>query len=544
MLKIFLVEDEVIMRRGIKENIAWESHGFEFVGEASDGELAYPMIKKLKPDIVITDIKMQFMDGLELSAIIKKEMPEIKIIILSGYGEFDYAKQAIKIGVTDYLLKPISSVKLLEAVERVAGLIRTEREKEELLRKYEKETEERFELERRRLLMGIVDQMLTSRQILERAGELGIDFNASCYNVLLIKLILDKGSYENMMKYSEELVRTSEETENYIKDTADIISINRESEGWILVLKAEEEQGIRTLENKIHENIRRITGRAKNIGYFIGVGKTAARVRDLSESYREAGKAFASRFFKETNQMVYYHEVERPDDGESEDISLKVVGTARIDRSVVTRFLASGTMEETENFVEGLFRDVREEQYKSQILRQYIAVDMYFGVVGFLEKMGKSAEVIEDQYGDAKEMATQLDTVDNMKAYLSGMLSEAIRIRDTEAANQYTILLRKAKEYIKQNFQNKEISLNLVAAHVNISPSYFSTLFRQETGQTFIEYLTGLRLDKAKEYLMCTSMNATEIGYEVGYGGSHYFSYIFKKTQNCTPKEYRMRKKV
>jgi len=544
MIKIFLVEDEVIIRQGIKENIPWESHGFEFVGEASDGELAYPMIKKFQPDIVITDIKMQFMDGLELSTIIKKVLPDTKIIILSGYGEFDYAKKAIGIGVTDYLLKPISSVKLLEAVERVAGLIRTEREKEELLRKYEKETAERFKLEWRRLFMGIVDQMLTSRQILERAGELGIDFNAVCYNVLLIKLMTDKGSYENMPEYSEELIRITEETENHINGIADVISISREAEGWILVLKAEEEQGICALENQVHDNIRKITGESKNIGYFIGVGKTAARITELAESYREAGKAFASRFFKEPNQMVYYSEVEQPDECESEDIILRMAGTARIDRNLITRFLTSGTMEETENFVEGLFRDVGEEQYKSQILRQYIVVDMYFSVVGFLEKLGESAEAIEDEYGDVKEMAAQLDTVENMKVYLLGMLSEAIRIRDTEAANQYTILLRKAKEYIKQNFQNKEISLNSVAAHVNISPSYFSTLFRQETGQTFIEYLTGLRLDKAKEYLMCTSMNTTEIGCEVGYGGSHYFSYIFKKTQNCTPKEYRMRKKV
>ena len=110
MLKVFLVEDEVVMRNGIKNNIPWESEGFQFVGEASDGELAYPLIKKEKPDILITDIRMPFMDGLELSRLVKKELPQIKIIILSGYNEFDYAKTAINIGVTDYLLKPISEV--------------------------------------------------------------------------------------------------------------------------------------------------------------------------------------------------------------------------------------------------------------------------------------------------------------------------------------------------------------------------------------------------------------------------------------------------
>ena len=134
MIKVFLVEDEAIIRRGIKNKIPWETEGFEFVGEASDGELAYPMIKKTKPDIVITDIKMPFMDGLELAAIIKKEMPDTKIIILSGYNEFEYAKTAISIGVTDYELKPISSERLLETIKRVADIIREERAQKALWR--------------------------------------------------------------------------------------------------------------------------------------------------------------------------------------------------------------------------------------------------------------------------------------------------------------------------------------------------------------------------------------------------------------------------
>ena len=132
MVKVFLVEDEVVMRNGIKNNIPWEQEGFQFAGEASDGELAYPLIKKEKPDILITDIRMPFMDGLELSRLVKKELPKIKIIILSGYNEFDYAKEAINIGVTEYLLKPISSAKLLEAVKKVAHLVEKEQEQEKL----------------------------------------------------------------------------------------------------------------------------------------------------------------------------------------------------------------------------------------------------------------------------------------------------------------------------------------------------------------------------------------------------------------------------
>lgn len=189
MIKVFLVEDEAIIRIGIKNNIPWEKEGFEFAGEASDGELAYPMIKKVKPDIVITDIRMPFMDGLELASIIRKEMPTTKIIILSGYNEFDYAKRAISIGVTDYQLKPISSDKLLETVKRVAGIIREERAQKELLEEYKKENQENLELDKAKLFYALADNSLSTAEILEWGRQLGLDLTASYYTVILLKIL-------------------------------------------------------------------------------------------------------------------------------------------------------------------------------------------------------------------------------------------------------------------------------------------------------------------------------------------------------------------
>ena len=136
MVKVFLVEDEVIIRHGIRDNIDWASHGFEFAGEAGDGEYAYPLMLKAQPDILVTDIKMPFMDGLELSRLVKKALPRTRIIVLSGYNEFEYAKEAIKIGISDYLLKPVSSAGLIDALKKAADEIREEREKSKLLERY------------------------------------------------------------------------------------------------------------------------------------------------------------------------------------------------------------------------------------------------------------------------------------------------------------------------------------------------------------------------------------------------------------------------
>jgi two-component system response regulator YesN len=188
MMKVFLVEDEIVVREGIKNNINWEEQGFIFCGEASDGELAFPMIQKLKPDIVITDIQMPFMDGLELSRLIKRELPNIKIIILSGYGEFEYAKEAINVGVTEYLLKPISSIDLMKCLRKVSDLILRELLEKENLAKFEREMLEYKEDEKRRLFIDLVNGTNSLASLLERGKELNLELSALAYNIILLTL--------------------------------------------------------------------------------------------------------------------------------------------------------------------------------------------------------------------------------------------------------------------------------------------------------------------------------------------------------------------
>ena len=131
MLKVFLVEDEFVIREGIKNNIDWETHGYEFCGEAGDGELAYPMIQRLRPDIVITDIRMPFMDGLSLSRSVREEFPQTKILIISGYDDFEYAREAISIGVDQYILKPVTRMSLRKVLQELKEKIEAEQEQED-----------------------------------------------------------------------------------------------------------------------------------------------------------------------------------------------------------------------------------------------------------------------------------------------------------------------------------------------------------------------------------------------------------------------------
>lgn len=538
MLKVFLVEDEIIMRNGIKNKIAWEREGFAFVGEAADGELAYPLIKKTEPDILITDIKMPFMDGLELSRIIKKEMPWIKIIILSGYDEFDYAKQAITIGVTEYLLKPVSSAKLLETVKEVADIITKEREYGEMVERYKREMQENIVLERQKLFSDLVSNRLSTAELLDKSQKLEIDFTASVYVVMLFKAMV----FQENPNYSEVLANVSKEVYQSVEKEPHILIFERATEGWAIIFKGDDEKQIEELIEKEEKILTEVIKSFKNVEYFAGIGSQVQRMRDINQSYQLANKAFSARFFMEWNQFVHYSDVGKiHSSGTNGQISLDDIRSNHEKRALVEEFLKNGTREEVVNFVDEYFLSIGEENYKSLMFRQYIVIDMFMSAVSFLEGMGLDTNSLSEEARNINEATIKAISVENIKYHLGRLFEEVLTLRDEISRRKYTNLVEEAKRYIDDNYQNDNISLNLVASHVNMSPSYFSTVFSQENGHTFTEYLTQIRINKAKELLMCTNMRTSEIGYEVGYRDSHYFSYIFKKIQGCTPRDYRTR---
>src|SRR5512141_1537217 len=162
--KVFFVEDEIITREGIRDNVDWQASGFEFCGEATDGEMALPLLRTAQPDVLITDIKMPFMDGLQLSKIVRERMPWIKIIILSGHDEFEYAQKAINLGVTEYLLKPVTAQDLHYALQRIAAQIDRERHDQENLEKLKSQVEENRAALRERLLLNLVVGAVSSAE--------------------------------------------------------------------------------------------------------------------------------------------------------------------------------------------------------------------------------------------------------------------------------------------------------------------------------------------------------------------------------------------
>lgn len=540
MLKVFLVEDEFIVRNGIKNSINWEKEGFSFVGEASDGELAYPLIKELHPDILITDIRMPFMDGIELSEQVHELYPEIRIIILSGYGEFTYAQKAIKIGVEEYLLKPISSAQLLESVKKVAGVIVKEREEQQLLKQYADGAKENRQRDWSKFMMKLMTQDVSVMQVLQQQKEFSVDLNAGAYGVMLFKL-RKKG---DEIGYSEQAVIAMDAVKSYLEQESDLYFMENGIEGLILLLTGQDKLRVSNRMEEAAHCLDRIVRSKENLEYFGSMGTVVTRLNELKKSYYYAKKRYILRFMRDWNR---FEKQEKDATGSilenSSCMDPSYLVTMGHRRELVEKFLKVGTIEEVEGFLSSYLENLGESNIQSLIFRQYVAMDFYMCVIGYEEQMSLDDSKLTRKKMDINQIARQIDTVDKLKTYLTQLLKNNIIRREEKVGRRYSDLIDDARRYIDQHYAEEEISLNQVARVVNMSPSYFSLVFGREAGQTFVEYLTALRMDKAKELLMCSSLRTSEIGYEVGYKDPHYFSYIFKKTQKCAPKEYRARRK-
>ncbi len=534
MIKVFLVEDEIVIREGIKKNINWQQEGFEFVGEASDGELAYPLISNTKPDILITDIKMPFMDGLELSRLVKKELPDIKILVLSGYNEFEYAKEAIGIGITEYLVKPVSGEKLLEAVKKVAKIIEEERQQKQFLLAYQNEQEERKQLARQNMFCRLVEGKSSVSVLLNEAREVGMDLRATQYNIVLFQVFTEVEA-EN---YSHDLNRLTVKIEELITTMPEVIMIERGLEGFAFILKGTDNRNIEEILPLFLDRLKNAMEEYPGMEYFGGIGITVERLSELKACFEKANRAYAYRYLRERNQFVTSDMPKEPGMVD-EELTLGALNVKNLERKAVERFLATGLLGEVSDFVDEYFYSLGEQNVQSMLFRQYIVMDAYITTAGTLEKLGYETKALVEECGDFKTMADVFNTIEQTTDYLKHVLSVAIRFRDKVSQKKYVQLLEDAKEYIWENFQNEDISLNTVAASVNLSPNHFSTIFSQEMGQTFIEYLTNVRMEKAKELLRNSNLRTSEIASQVGYRDAHYFSYLFKKTQECTPREYK-----
>ena len=542
MLKIFLAEDEVVVRETIKRMIPWEELGFELVGEAADGEMALPLLIRQQPDLLITDIKMPFMDGLTLARLAKKEIPGLKVVILSGYDDFNYAKQAIGIGVEDYLLKPITMNAFIELLSEIRSRYEHEKTQKEYYEKFQREMQAYEKNSSRDFFEALVDGSMDMMEVYKRAEKLGLDIVAEAYNVLIFTMNCDEDFSGQRDEYSSWEAESLELLENFFAGHSSAMLFRSNIFSYGVLLKGQREtieENTRACVDEIRKILSRQDGRRE---WFLAVGQSVERLSQIQKSYHTASRAFSQRYLYDEN-ILYYDEMETMEhpggQAETEDNAyLQKVDVNALNPAILQKFLSNGLQEETENFVKDYFYAIGQEPMESLVFRNYVILNVRFSVISFIKGLGCDTNEMES--ADTEEvLAESGKNMESAIAYAKKMISQAIEIRDQNSGNKNRSILKTAVDFIDSHYMEEDISLNTVANVANVSSNHFSALFSQNMGQTFIEYLTTLRMNKAKELLRCTGMRSSEIAGEIGYKDAHYFSYLFKKTQGMTPSDYR-----
>ncbi len=537
MLRVFLVEDESVIREGLRDKIPWEQYGFQFVGEAADGEMALPLIRKLKPDVLITDIKMPFMDGLSLSEMVKEEFPRTRIIIISGYDDFEYARQAIVVGVDQYLLKPITRATLRNVLLELKEKIGQDVEQRDYQAQFQDEMQEFEQFPLRRFFEKVLDGKLSVKEIYEEAARLSLQITAPCYNLMIFSL------YERETQPSREsrerFMRKQDEIFHYFLRHPQFILFRLNVNSYGVLVKGEA-ASMEELTKGGLDHIRRLcTPENSYMGWYVAVGESVERLSLLPQCYLTANHYFAYRFILPgTHVLTEKTLASYLSDQEEKGVSN--VDFMQMDPELIRDFLAKGEEEEIPGFVESYLGNIG-HGLKSRMFRGYVFFNIRVAVVTFLESI--QAEKTRYQEEIEEMTAGTPDNEEDIHEYFVGMLQIAMRIRDQINSYQGKKQFKRALDYIDANFDQETMSLSLVAEQTGMSPNYLSTIFSQNMQKTFIEYVTEKRIDKAKKLLRQTGKTSGEIAREVGYKDSHYFSFVFRKLQGCNPREYRAEKR-
>ena len=529
MYKVFLVDDEIVVREGIRDNINWDITNFTFAGEAPDGEMALPLIQEIKPDILITDIKMPFMDGLQLSRIIKKSMPWIKIMILSGHDEFNFAKEAISIGVTDYLLKPINSSDLIKSLNKVVGQIETEKKEREDVERLKYQVKNNSTLVKDQFLNELSLGIISPVEAIEKCEQFHIHIIAKYYLVEIIESEIMENTISN--KQSSGYFKIDSVISRIVDDNPDIIKFKRNMQETVLIFKgdtvADLEENAYSFAQSIKYEVERNTGN----WLTIGIGSPRERIQGITESFSDADIAKNHKYVFGRNKIIGIKDIKA--DGLDKDELLK------LDNMSIINYLKCGSKSNIQEYISSYIQCLSEPSLKSLIYTYYAFMDIVLTSARFVKELGGDIEVLVPELMHLEKILENMDSISGFKDCAEKILTKVFDFRDSKVENRYGSVINKAKDYINDYYLDPEISLNSIAAFVNISPSHFSTIFSQGTGDTFIAYLTMTRMKKAMEFLKTTNQKSSEIAYKVGYNDPHYFSYLFKKVTGLTPKEYR-----
>ncbi|WHH61122.1 response regulator [Petroclostridium sp. X23] len=527
MKKVLIADDEFLVRVGLKTTINWEENGFIVIGEAKNGKEAIDFFEKFDPDILLTDIRMPIIDGLELIQKLKEKKKTLKAVILSHYDDFVYAQEAIKIGASQYILKSdLSSDNLLAILKKLSDEIDTIQEKTNTpynqsdIQNMNNDQYNRMLM--KRFITGDFESTDELAGILEEASK---TFKHHSFAIAVASIkYKDNTHYE---KDKELFAKTINNISSQVFDGRDFFQISFvEDKRITYLLNMEIQDNVRENQEKI---IHLMMLLEKNIKQFldikltIGISEIGSEVDKLPQLLKQAEIAQKHCFFELSEIMIY-----------QQGMLIKKESSPKVSLEVLKSYVRLFDIEKIEKYINAIFTQLYAAKRIDYVKDVFIDLLSYGKIIAIeLNLMNQSSlNETKFRYGNFE----QLHTFEAVKKYVLDIYHALVNYKGDH--EKYSYVISKSIEYIKNNYF-KNIALSDVAEYVEMSRSYLSLLFKQETGINFSNFLTNYRIEKSKELLTGSNLKVYEIAEKVGFDNPYYFSRVFKETIGITCKEFK-----
>jgi two-component system response regulator YesN len=533
MYRLMLVDDEPEIRDGLLEIINWEQEGFQVVGVAENGLEALQVAQNVSPDLVVTDIRMPFLDGLEMARRMRQTLPTVQFVVLSGYDEFEYARQAIQIQIKDYVLKPISSDEFVQVLRRVKSHLDEDFAQRSDVKTLREHFRSSLPILRELLLTSLLNGGILTGEAMNSAARYELSIVSPRYAVALLRL---GGAMHD--KTEHDLIRDPELMRFAVMNIVEEVLQGQipchvfHYNGLIAVLFL-----LREEENQPFSLLMDVLGTAQQtvIRYLdcmiaIGVSNPCVHLHQLHHAAVQAASALDQSALLENGQVLAIADVEPG--------SARQLAAEEITLRALSNNIKLGNTGEAEELLHQLMEEARKSKAAFRDYQVYL-LEIFLAII----RTGRDLEVEWTDFGEGQgpSLENMLKSRDLMET--EAMLRALCRhltgsIRDTRLESG-KLLVREAVDYVSSSFTKSDVTLEKVCRRLHISAAYFSTLFKRETKKTFHQYLTELRMDKAMTLLAGSDLKTADIAVQVGLNDPSYFSYSFKKHFGISPSQAR-----
>ena len=528
-----IVDDEFYFREALKISIPWEQLGYEICGEAKNGKDALGKIEELKPDVALVDINMPIMDGLEFSRDIKERGLNIKIIILTGYSEFNYAKQAVQLGVKNYILKPIDENELVNALLQIKEVIESEKNIKIETEKLREKVKDSLPILKDKLLNNLIQEnsIINIEKVVSEFEYLDIIILSEYYQVATIELDSEDNLYYIIEARELFEFAVSNIVSEVLKDSFSLEVFNDNSQRICVIVgyNKNEDYLQLNLETKLEE-IRELVKQYLKTTITIGVGNLKCYMHDISVSYKESLVALKNRAILGNDKVILYTSVSQ------NRVTTNVYSLEN--RTQLLMDMRMANVKHASELITKIFQEARIRNINHQML-DVICIEMISTCFEFsAETRHNFIDIFGDNHINILEMLQSQETIEEIQNLIKDIFVSVINYVEKNKNSKSSKIVVKVKSYIYQRYMDDSLNINELSKHLYINYGHLCYLFKKETKFTINEYITEYRLKKAKEYFDLGNQLVLDVANKVGYADANYFGKCFKKYYGISPSNY------